>query len=109
MLEPVFGNKTMEKILLFLARYGNGYPRDISVTFEIPLNGVQQQLKRLEDGGILVSRLYGRVRIYEFNPRYPFLKELRALLDKAMEYISDEDMKKYYMKRTRPRKQGKPV
>ena len=108
MLEPILGNKTVEKILLFFERYGNGYAQDIANTFNIPINGVQQQLKRLEDGGVLVSRFYGKVRLYEFNPRYPFLMELKDLLNRAFDYISREELKKYYMKRTRPRKPGKP-
>ena len=109
MLEPLLGNATVEKVLLFLQRYGTGYPRDIATTFEIPVNGVQQQLRRLERGGVVVSRLYGRVRLYEFNPRYPFLAELRALLEKAIEYLPQAELDKYYMKRTRPRRPGKPL
>jgi DNA-binding transcriptional ArsR family regulator len=70
---------------------------------------VQQQLRRLEEGGVVVSRLYGRVRLYEFNPRYPFLDELRALLAKAMEYLPQEEIDKYYMRRTRPRRPGKAL
>lgn len=109
MLETLFGNRTIEKALLFIERYGNGYPTDISDTFGIRVNGVQRQLQRLERGGVLTSKLYGKVRIYQFNPRYPFLKELRALLDKAIQYLPQEEIKKYYLKRTRPRRQGKPL
>lgn len=83
MLEALFGNRTVERILLFLARYRTGYASDIAATFGIPVNGVRQQLARLEQGGVIVSRLYGRVRLYEFNPRHAFLDELRALLEKA--------------------------
>ena len=109
MLESIFGNKTIEKTLFFIERYGNGYAKDISDTFSISINGVQQQLKRLENGGVIVSRLYGRVRLYQFNPRYPFLKELKTLLSKAMEYLSEEELRMYYMKRIRPRKKGKSL
>lgn len=109
MLESLFGNRTAEKILLFIERYENGYAKDIADTFGVPLFSAQQQLKRLEAGGILASKLYGRVRLYQFNPRYPFLKELRALLNRAFEYLTREEISKYYMKRTRPRRQGKPL
>jgi DNA-binding transcriptional ArsR family regulator len=109
MLEAVFGNSTVEKILLSLFRYEKGYAQDLANTFGIALNGVQQQLRRLEEGGVVVSRRYGTVRLYEFNPRYPFLPELRALLDKAMKYLPPEEVDRYYMKRTRPRKPGKPL
>jgi hypothetical protein len=70
---------------------------------------VQQQMKRLENGGILASRLMGKVRIYKFNPNYPFVKELRQLLSKAMDFLPKNEINNYYMQRTRPRKQGKPL
>ncbi len=69
MLEPILGNGTVEKILLFLSVYGEGYGTKMADTFNIPLNGIQQQLKRLEDGGVLVSQLNGKTKIYKFNPK----------------------------------------
>jgi hypothetical protein len=109
MLEAIVGNATIEKILLFFERYGSGYPKQIADDFNISVNGIQQQLKRLEDGGVIVSRLYGKLRLYQFNPRYPFISELRALLDKSFSYMPPEEVNKYYMKRTRPRRPGKPL
>lgn len=109
MLESLLGNKTTEKVLFFLERYGEGYPNKIATTFGIQVNAVQQQMKRLEDGGIVVSRLMGKVRIYQFNPRYPFLDELKALLKKAVTFLPESEIEKYYMLRTRPRKPGKPL
>lgn len=109
MLEALFGNRTSEKILFYLERYGEGYANRIATTFAIPVNAVQQQLKRLEDGGVVVSRLMGKVRIYQFNPRYPFVNELKALLKKGMAFLPESDIEKYYMQRTRPRKAGKPL
>jgi len=41
---------------------------------------------QLESGGILVSRAKGRTRLYTFNPRYPFLKESKEILDKALSF-----------------------
>ena len=108
MLEPVLGNSTVEKILLFLSVYGEGYGTKMSDTFKIPLNGIQQQLKRLEDGGVLVSQLKGRTRIYKFNPRYFFLNELKTLLEKSLRVLPGSELKKYYRQRTRPRRKGKP-
>jgi len=109
MLKPVFGNEVVEKVLFYLFIYERAYAKKIADTFAIPLNGVQQQLKRLETGGVLISRFYGRVRLYEFNPRYPFVKEIKALLEKAMQYLSEGEVSKYYMERTRPRRNGKPI
>jgi hypothetical protein len=109
MLEGLFGNVIVEKILFFLIVYGEGYPLGMAKVFGEPVNRIQQQLKRLENSGILVSRLIGKVRIYTFNPRYPFLKELKSLLSKAYEYLPETEKDTYYRKRTRPRRAGKPL
>jgi predicted ArsR family transcriptional regulator len=108
MLESLFGNTIIEKILLYLNTYGQGYPLGIARTFGVPVNRIQQQLKRLETGGIVVSRLMGNVRLYNLNPRYPFLKELTNLLTKAFEFVPESEKDAYYRERTRPRRPGKP-
>ena len=109
MLEVLFGNNTMEKVLLFIYTYNEGYGNKISMTFNIPLLSVQKQLKRLEEGGVLVSQKKGKTRIYTFNPRYVFLDELQQMLGKAMKMLPSKEIQKYYRMRTRPRKTGKPL
>ncbi|MBQ3834850.1 MAG: hypothetical protein II816_04980 [Elusimicrobia bacterium] len=109
MIENILGNQTLEKILLSIERYGNCYACDIDKTFDLSLYSVQAQLKKMEITSVLVSKLYGKVRLYEFNPRYPMLKELRALLRKTIEVLPKEEIERYYMKRTRPRLQNKPL
>jgi len=108
MLEGLFGNPVIEKIFFTLLVYGEGYPLGMAKTFDEPVNKFQQQLKRLEDSGIVASRLVGNVRLYIFNPRYPFLDELKALISRAYEYVPEKEKELYYRKRTRPRRQGKP-
>jgi len=108
MLEGLFGNIIVEKILFTLYVYGEGYPLGMAKTFKQPVNRFQQQLRRLEDAGIIVSRLIGTVRIYTFNPRYPFLKEIKALIAEALEFLPEKEKDAYYRKRTRPRRTGKP-
>ena len=109
MLESLFGNSTVEKILFYLQIYRQGYPKGISRLFGIPVNGIQQQLKRLEEGGVVASCLQGRTRLYQLNSRYPFIKELKLLLSKAIEFLPQSEIKKYYRQRTRPRRTGKPL
>jgi hypothetical protein len=108
MLEGLFGNSIVEKIFFTLYVYGEGYGLGMARTFEEPVNRFQQQLKRLENAGIIVSRLVGKTRVYTFNPRYPFLKELDALIAQAFEFIPESEKIRYYKKRTRPRRAGKP-
>jgi hypothetical protein len=71
----------------------------------------QRALARLEKGGIIVSHKEGKTLIYQFNPRYPFLKELKTFLKKAYEFFPDEIREQYYepISRKRPRRQGKPL
>jgi DNA-binding transcriptional ArsR family regulator len=109
MLEPILGNNIKEKILLTAFVRQEVYARDIAAIFDIYLLSVQNQLKRLEKGGVLASRLKGRTRLYVFNPRYPFLKELKALLEKALLFIPKAKIDKYYTPRLRPRRSGKPL
>ena len=77
-------------------------------TQEKKITRVQNQLKKMEVGGVLVSRKVGRTRLFTFNPRYPFLKELQNLLEKALTFYPAEMQEKLLMNRRRPRRSGKP-
>ena len=107
MLEKLLGSKSAENVLMYLFVYNEGYPTEISRVFTIPLNMVQKQLSKFEDGGILVSQLKGKVRMYQWNPRYPFLDEIKNLLAKNFEYLPESLKERYYRRRTRPRRKGK--
>jgi hypothetical protein len=109
MLEPLLGSRSSEKVLMFIAVRGEGYPREISRSAGIALDPIQKQLDKLEFGGVLVSQTKGRTRIYTFNPRYPFLKELKQLLDKALSFYPEDEREKLLMNRRRPRRRGKPL
>jgi hypothetical protein len=109
MLEPILGTRGAEAVLIFLAARGEGYAQEISRFFRIAISTVQNQLERLEFGGVLASTLKGRTRIYTFNPRYPFLKELRQLLEKALTFYPPAEQERLLMTRRRPRRKGKPL
>ena len=110
MFEALFGNSNIERILFFLLKNERSYATLLMKRFNCSISTIQNSLERLEKGGILVSFLEGKTRIYTFNPRYPFLFELKTLLDKAYECFPDALKTKYYepIVRTRPRKKGKP-
>ena len=105
----LFGGIAAERCLLFLANYGEGYPREIARNFGISLSSVQGQLDRLEAAGVVVSRLRGRTRLYVLNPRWAFLPQLEALLERMLETAGEEERRRYYRRRTRPRRRGKPL
>lgn len=113
MLEKLFGNPNVEKLLFYLLINGEGYSLQLSKIFQIPIYSVQKAFERLEAGGILVSQKKGQTRIYQFNPRYPFLKELKDFLRKAYRFLPEEYRLKYYetpaVRRRRPRRKGKPL
>ena len=109
LLAGLFGNETAEKVLLAIENSGSAYPRGIATTFGIAISQVQRQLERFEHEGVLSSRLVGRTRVYEFNPRYLFQDELTALLRKALKSLPPEILEKYFTRRSRPRRRGKPL
>ncbi len=109
MLEGVFGNASAEKVLLYIEQYGEGYATGIAKNFDgLSLHMAQRQLERFERAGALVSTLKGRTRLYTWNPRYPFLDELRALLARGLEVLPAAERKRYFTERRRPRRTGKP-
>ena len=109
MLEPILGSLSCERVLIFILTNQEGYAREIARFFNTDLDPVQKQLKKLEVGGVLVSRTAGRTRLYSFNPRYPFLKKLRSLLEKALSFYSEQEREELVMNRRRPRRRGKPL
>jgi hypothetical protein len=109
MLDKLFGGYTAEKVLMFINVYGEGYAREIERIMRLPFYPVNRQLARFEDAGVLVSRMKGRTKVFEFNPRYPFSNELKNLLSKAYEYTPQAEKQRFYMERKRPRKSDKPL
>ena len=109
MLEPLFNSEKKEKILLYLHTHGESYAREIAGAFQFHLSSVQNQLLNLETGGVLYSKLKGKVRLFGINPRYTFRKELEALLEKVLKFIPEEEIERFYKPRLRPRRTGKEL
>jgi DNA-binding transcriptional ArsR family regulator len=107
MLEGLFGNRTVENVLLFLAMNKEAYAQEMSDRLGVPLNMVQAQLRRLERGGIIVGQSRGRMRFYSFNPRFPLADDLTGMLRRAVDYLPDSDREKLVARR-RPRARDKP-
>lgn len=109
MLEALLGSVSKERVLFFISARDEGYAREIARFFATDLAPIQKQLEGLEKGGILASRLAGRTRLYTFDPRYPFLNELKTLLAKAITFFPPEEQERLLMARQRPRRSGKPL
>lgn len=109
MLEVILGSKNAERVLIYIYARGEGYAREIARFYETDLLPIQKQLDKLEAGGVLVSREVGKTRPYVFNPRYPFLNELIALLEKALPFYPEDQREELTMNRRRPRAKGKAL
>lgn len=109
MIEQILGSINKERILIYLVARSEGYSREIARFFETDLAPVQNQMEKLETGGVLFSKTVGRTRVYMFNPRYPFLKELKEFIEKVLEFYPEQEKNKLLMIRRRPRRAGKPL
>lgn len=109
MLDRLLGSVNKERVLIYLAARERGHPREIARFFQITHFQVQKAIESLEVAGVLVSRPVGRAREYQFNPRYPALAELRALVNRALELYPAELRAQLLLARTRPRRKGKPL
>jgi hypothetical protein len=109
MIESLLGSKNAERVLIYIFARDEGYAREIASFYRTDLKSIQMQLDKFEQSGVLVSREVGRTRPYVFNPRYPFLNELKSLLGKALSFYSEEEQDKLKMNRRRPRARGKAL
>jgi hypothetical protein len=82
-LQTIFGSGSSAGVLAYLVAYQQGYASEIARFIDVDLFAVQKQLEKFEGEGILVSRIEGRTRIYNFNMEHPLRKELINLIEKA--------------------------
>lgn len=97
MFEVLFGNKNVEKILIFLFVSGRCYGAQLQRIFNTPLTPLQKVLIRLEKGGLICSHYEGKTRIYRFNQAFPLLADLEHLLEKAYTLLPAHEKKLYYL------------
>jgi hypothetical protein len=109
MIETILGSENAEKVLMYLFVREKGYASEIADFYDSDLSPIQNQLLKFVTGGVLVSTLVGRTRIFQFNPSYAFLSELKALLNKVFQFYPPEDIEQLKMNRRRPRRTGKPL
>ncbi len=110
MLDKIFGSKTAQKIFLHLFHYGETYPSAVAKDFQISLSQVQRQFDRFEDAGIIISKLSGKTRIYQFNKKQgAMVKPFMELVKVFYNSIPVKEKEEIFKTRRRPRKKGKPV
>jgi hypothetical protein len=109
MLDKLFGSINKERVLVYLTARGRGHSREIARFFKGPLSPVQKALDSLEAAGVVVSRITGTTREYQFNPRYPARQELAALIERALSLYPPDLRNELVVVRSRPRRRGKPL
>lgn len=109
MIEGLLGSLYKERVLIFIFSRQKGYAREISQFYKISLTAVINQLKSLEESGILISIKQGRTIVYQFNQRYTFLPELELLLKKVIGFYPEDLKEELLYNRRRPRRKNKSL
>lgn len=94
-MDLLFGNKSVEHVLLFLFVNGKCYGSQLHRQLHLALTPLQKALEKLEKGQVLVSFYEGKTKIYQFNPAYPLFDELEALLKKAYTLLAPQEKKRF--------------
>lgn len=93
MLDGLCGNKSVQRVLIFLFVNGKCYGAQLQRLLKTPLTPIQKALLRLEKGGIITSYHEGKTRVYQFNPGFPLSSELESLLRKAYTLLPANEKK----------------
>ncbi|MEM7174328.1 MAG: winged helix-turn-helix domain-containing protein [Chlamydiota bacterium] len=96
MRKALFGTETNAKILFYLLKNKKCYPSELKHNFNMNFQTVNKGLANLLQAGILRSYYEGRTRLYRFDPKCYFLRELKALLKKLYKKLSQKEKDKYY-------------
>ena len=84
LLGPLITSKTRLKLLLrfFLNHNLSGYLQGLSKELDENTNSIRVELNRLEQAGILSSKLEGRRKLYRVNKQHPLTENLTNIVHK---------------------------
>lgn len=108
MIEVLFGSKDKENVLQYILAKEKGYASQIADFYGTNPSQIIKQLEALEIGGVLVSFQIGKARVYQYNPGYYFLNELKALLLKVRDAYKPEIIENLLHSKVAPRRKNKP-
>ncbi len=95
MIQALFGNRNIERVLLFLLVNEKCYGTQLQTILGIPLTPVQRALAHLEKHDIIACASEGKAKIYRMNPSWPLRWELEALLKKTYLLLPADEKRKY--------------
>jgi DNA-binding transcriptional ArsR family regulator len=80
-VEDVFSSRLRIEILKILFNVGELNVSEVARRLRINYVSANKHLKILEDEGILLRKMFGRVRLYRVNQQSPKAKALQNLID----------------------------
>jgi len=85
LLKPLITSKARLKLLtrFFLNQSADGYLQGLSRELDENTNSIRVELNRLEEAGILSSKLEGRRKLFRVNQRHPLSENLTAIVRKV--------------------------
>ena len=85
LLKPLITSKTRLKLItrFFFNQSIDGYLQGLSKELDENTNSIRVELNRLEEAGILSSKLEGRKKLYRVNKQHPLLDNLTAIIRKV--------------------------
>lgn len=67
-----------------LMLHGKANATELRRAFGSPWDPIQKTLRKLEEGGLLLSFLEGKTRVFQWNTKYLFLKKRKLLQKKTI-------------------------
>ncbi len=85
MVRALFGAEARAAILTWLCQHPEEpvHTRELARRCGLTPNQAYQQFRRLEEIGLLRSQYVGRSRVYQVDPTFPLLSELRSIILKT--------------------------
>ena len=82
MIEALISSRTRIKLLLkfFLNSNATAYLRSLEQEFGESTNGIRVELNRLENAGMLTSKLNGNKKIFQANTKHPLFNEVHNIV-----------------------------
>jgi len=80
-IEDVFSSRLRMKILKILVQMGELNVSEIARRLDVNYSLTYKHLKVLEDEGILVQKVFGRIRLYKFNLQSPKARAIQNLVE----------------------------
>lgn len=80
-IEDVFSSRLRMKILRILVHVGELNVSEIARRLNVNYVTTSEHLKILEDEGILLHKMFGRIRLYRINEHSPKARAVQNIID----------------------------